>query len=77
MKKTTIVIGQTAPITEELIKKYFFNNKYIPVKFSIFYLLSAIIGIASINKLFIIYSENNEKNFETHLSFNFIFLFLQ
>ena len=62
--------------SEKLIKKYFFNNKYIPVKFSIFYLLSAIIGIASINKLFIIYSENNEKNFETHLSFNFIFLFL-
>ncbi len=62
--------------SEKLIKKYFLNNKYIPVKFSIFYLLSAIIGIASINKLFIIYSENNEKSLETHLSFNFIFLFL-
>ena len=62
--------------SEKLIKKYFLNNKYIPVKFSIFYLVSAIIGIVSINKLFIIYSENNEKNFETHLSFNFIFLFL-
>jgi PAS domain S-box-containing protein len=62
--------------SEKLIKKYFFNNKYIPVKFSIFYLLIGIIGIVSINKLFIIYSENNEKNLETHLSFNFIFLFL-
>jgi two-component system, sensor histidine kinase PdtaS len=62
--------------SEKLIKKYFFNNKYIPVKFSIFYLLSAIIGIASINKLFIIYSENNESTLDNHLSFNFIFLFL-
>ncbi|MDD2895431.1 MAG: histidine kinase dimerization/phosphoacceptor domain -containing protein [Aliarcobacter sp.] len=62
--------------SEKLIKKYFLNNKYIPVKFSIFYLLSGIIGIASINKLFIIYSENNESTLDNHLSFNFIFLFL-
>lgn len=62
--------------SEKLIKKYFFNNKYIPVKFSIFYLLSAIIGIASINKLFTIYSENNKNTLDNHLSLNFIFLFL-
>ena len=44
--------------SEKLIKKYFFDNKYTPVKFSLFYLLSGIIGIASINKLFIIYAKN-------------------
>ena len=38
-----------------LMKRHFFNNNNIPVKFSIFYLITGIIGIISIDKFFNIY----------------------
>lgn len=58
------------------MKKHFFNNKNIPAKFSIFYLISGIIGIVSLDKLFTIYLQNNQNINENVLTFNFMFSFL-
>lgn len=57
--------------SKELTKKYIFNNEYIPIKFSIFYLLGGILGIIYINKLITIYTTD-----ENHLYLNFVFIFL-
>lgn len=58
------------------MKKHFFNNNHIPTKFSIFYLVSGIIGIISLDKLFTIYFANNQNSSEISLTFNFMFSFL-
>lgn len=56
------------------MKKHFFNNKHIPVKFSIFYLITGIIGIISIDRFFNIYFTYGQT--DNNSAFNFLFLFL-
>lgn len=60
--------------SERLIKKYFLNNKYIAIKFSLFYLVIALIAAIFINKLF--FDPTSDINNGNVVSFNFIFLFL-
>ena len=59
-----------------LMKRHFFNNNNIPVKFSIFYLITGIIGIISIDKFFNIYFIYNQTNKNTSITFDFLILFL-
>lgn len=56
------------------MKKHLFNNKNIPVKFSIFYLITGVIGIISIDRFFNIYFTYGQTN--NNSFFNFLFLFL-
>ncbi|MDZ7817510.1 MAG: histidine kinase dimerization/phosphoacceptor domain -containing protein [Aliarcobacter sp.] len=58
------------------MKKHFFNNNNIPVKFSIFYLITGIIGIISVDKFFNIYFTYNQTNKNTSITFDFLILFL-
>jgi two-component system, sensor histidine kinase PdtaS len=58
------------------MKKHFFNNNNIPVKFSIFYLITGIIGIISIDKFFNIYFTYNQTDKNTSITFDFLILFL-
>lgn len=58
------------------MKKHFFNNNNIPVKFSIFYLITGIIGIMSIDKFFNIYFTYNQTDKNTSITFDFLILFL-
>lgn len=58
------------------MKKHFFNDNNIPVKFSIFYLITGIIGIISVDKFFNIYFTYNQTNKNTSISFDFLILFL-
>lgn len=60
--------------SERLIKKYFLNNKYIAIKFSLFYLVIALVATVFINKLF--FDPTSDINNGNVISFNFIFLFL-
>ncbi|QKJ26260.1 PAS sensor-containing two-component system histidine kinase [Aliarcobacter cibarius] len=60
--------------SEKLIKKYFLNNKYIAIKFSLFYLIIALVATIFINKLF--FDPESDINNGNVISFNFIFLFL-
>ena len=60
-----------------LMKRHFFNNKNIPTKFSVFYLIVGVIGIISIDRFFNIYFTYNKiEDNTTSLIFNFLFLFL-
>jgi two-component system, sensor histidine kinase PdtaS len=58
------------------MKKHFFNNNNIPVKFSIFYLITGIIGIISVDKFFSIYFTYNQTDKSTSITFDFLILFL-
>jgi PAS domain S-box-containing protein len=59
------------------MKRHFFNNKNIPTKFSVFYLIVGVIGIISIDRFFNIYFTYNKiEDNTTSLIFNFLFLFL-
>ena len=58
------------------MKKHFFNNNNIPVKFSIFYLITGIIGIISVDKFFNIYFTYNQTDKNTSITFDFLILFL-
>jgi two-component system, sensor histidine kinase PdtaS len=58
------------------MKKHFFNNNNIPVKFSIFYLITGIIGIISVDKFFNIYFTYNKTDKSTSITFDFLILFL-
>jgi PAS domain S-box-containing protein len=58
------------------MKKHFFNNKNIPAKFSVFYLITGIVGIICIDRFFSIYFAYNKTIEEGSLTFNFLFLFL-
>jgi len=57
------------------MKKHFFNNKSIPTKFSIFYLIVGVLAIIFINKGIDIFFTYNPSNDQEQLTFNFIFLF--
>ena len=56
------------------IKKHFFNNKHIPAKFSLFYLLSGIFGIISLDKLIKVFFEFNDVTEQGPLTFGMLFL---
>jgi two-component system, sensor histidine kinase PdtaS len=58
------------------MKKHFFNNNNIPVKFSIFYLITGIVGIISIDKFFNIYFTYNQTDKNNSITFDFLILFL-
>jgi PAS domain S-box-containing protein len=58
------------------MKRHFFNNNNIPVKFSIFYLITGIIGIISLDKFFDIYFTYNQSTKNTSITFDFLILFL-
>ena len=56
------------------IKKHFFNNKHIPAKFSLFYILSGIFGIISLDKLIKVFFEFNDVTEQGPLTFGMLFL---
>ena len=56
------------------IKKHFFNNKNIPVKFSTFYLISGIFGIVSLDKFIKVFFEYNDVTQQGPLAFGVLFL---
>ena len=56
------------------IKKHFFNNRHIPAKFSLFYLLSGIFGIISLDKLIKVFFEFNDVTEQGPLTFGMLFL---
>lgn len=58
------------------MKKQFFNNKNIPAKFSVFYLIAGIIGIIFIDKFLTIYFTYSNTNKDNDVTFNFVFIFL-
>lgn len=58
------------------MKKHFFNNNNIPMKFSIFYLITGIICILSVDRFFNIYFTYNQTNKNTSITFDFLILFL-
>lgn len=60
--------------SERMIKKYFLNNKYMAIKFSLFYLVIALVATIFINRLF--FDPESSVNDGNVVSFNFIFLFL-
>ncbi len=58
------------------MKRRIFDNKNIPTKFSIFYLIVGIIGIICIDRFLNIYFTYNKPTEGTSSTFNFLFLFL-
>ncbi len=56
------------------MKKHFFNNNNIPAKFSIFYLLSGIFGIISLDKLIKVFFEYNDVTEQGPLAFGLLFI---
>lgn len=55
-------------------KKHFFNNSNIPVKFSVFYLISGLIGIISLDKFIRVFFEYNTISEQGPLTFGMLFL---
>ena len=55
-------------------KKKFFNNKSIPTKFSLSYILIGIIGIVFVDKLVTVFSQHNTIASQGPLSFGILFL---
>ncbi|NCB11419.1 MAG: PAS domain S-box protein [Erysipelotrichia bacterium] len=58
------------------MKKHFFNNKNIPAKFSIFYLIAGIIGIIFLDKFLNIYFTYGQTSENSGSTLNFLFIFL-
>ncbi len=58
------------------LKKYFFNNKNIPAKFSIFYLLTGIFGIISLDKFIKIFFQYNNVSEQGPLTIGLLFFML-
>jgi PAS domain S-box-containing protein len=56
------------------MKKHFFNNKHIPMKFSISYLILGILGIIFMHKMLDIYFINNPSKDQEIVTYNFFFL---
>lgn len=58
------------------MKKHFFNNKNIPAKFSIFYLIMGVIGIIFLDRFLNIYFTYGQTSENSGSTLNFLFLFL-
>ncbi|KAB7889109.1 PAS domain-containing protein, partial [Poseidonibacter ostreae] len=58
------------------LKKHLFNNKNIPVKFSIFYLLTGIFGILSLDKFIKIFFQYNNVSEQGPLTIGLLFFML-
>ncbi|MGB6329479.1 MAG: histidine kinase dimerization/phosphoacceptor domain -containing protein [Halarcobacter sp.] len=58
------------------IKKYFFNSNNIPVKFSIFFILSGVLGIISLDKFIKVFFQFNSISNQGPLTFGILFLIL-
>lgn len=57
-----------------LLRKYFFNNKFLPTKFSLFYIVSGVLGIISLDKLMTIFFKYNNIKDQGPLTFGVLFL---